>query len=224
MKDRACAILLFGLALMAAAPALAATDDGRCANGGFPRENADFGLATINGLGRARLLVDITGCPKSATWCEHYVLPGNRVVTGRTMDDYVCVYFPNRVGGSAGWVNKSRLRLSATVSSPPASSWLGRWSDEGNPSVRVTLAGAILHVDGEAFWPGPNPEKGWPIGWPHTGEIEGELTVEGNRGVYDNGECKIDFSLVGDTLIARDNSQCGGANVRFDGVYRRKNG
>ena len=46
----------------------------------------------------------------------------------------------------------------------------------------------------------------------------------GDRARYDEDSehsCKVEFSLVGDTLIASDNGLCGGANVRFDGVYRR---
>ena len=34
--------------------------------------------------------------------------------------------------------------------------------------------------------------------------------------------CKMTLRLVGEYLIADDNGECGGMNVTFDGVYRRK--
>jgi hypothetical protein len=36
--------------------------------------------------------------------------------------------------------------------------------------------------------------------------------------------CGITLRLVGDFLVADDNGDCGGVNVTFDGVYRRKKG
>ena len=226
MNTRACAILLFGFAIIVATPTSAATDEGDCRNGGFPRENNDFGLAVIKGEGRAYLLADMDGCPNASPECKKwgYVLPGNKVVTGRAKGDYVCAYYPNKRGGSAGWVDRSRLGILAIDRQPPPSSWLGNWSDGDNPAVRVAWLGRALHMTGEAFWPGPYPEAGWPPGWPHAGELDGVLTLAGDRGHYGDGEddgCEIEFRLVGDTLIASDNSLCGGANVRFDGVYQR---
>jgi hypothetical protein len=225
MGDRTFTSLAFILALMVAAPASAAIDDGTCRNGGFPTENTDFGLAAIKGTGRAYLLYDMEGCPNSSPQCkksgEGYVVPGNRVVTGRTNGRYVCAYYPSRGGGSAGWVEKSRLRALATDSSPPPSSWLGRWSDEGNPTVRIISKRGAFHIEGEAYWPGTEPEKDWPPGWPHTGGIDGKLTLLRNRALYNLDGCKVDFVLVGDVLIASDNDSCGGMNVRFNGVYHR---
>jgi len=34
--------------------------------------------------------------------------------------------------------------------------------------------------------------------------------------------CTVHAQLLGDVLIVADNSECGGMNVRFNGVYRRK--
>lgn len=228
MGQRLCASLIFVLALGVAGPASAAVDDGTCRNGAFPSENRDFGLAVIVGAGRAYLLYDMEGCPKTSAQCEKagegYVLPGDKVVTGRTTGDYVCAYYPSRGGGSAGWVEKPRLRSRAIDAKPPASSWAGRWSDEGNPQLRIAGGPGALHMAGEAYWPGPDRAKDWPPGWPHTGQIDGKLTLLGNRARYDEDECKIDLILVGDMLVASDNDMCGGMNVRFNGVYRRVRG
>jgi len=217
--------LLFGIMLGAiATPALGAeTDDGFCRNGGFPAENSNFGLAIITGKGRVYFLEDMGGCPNSDRRCRrgYYVVPGDRVITGRTNGQYVCAYFPNKGGGTAGWVDKLRLRPLAVRSNPAQSFWLGRWSQEGNPTLRITRRHGAIHIVGDAYWPGPVREKDWPPGWPHSGGIDGTLSVFGDRAHYDVDGCKVDFVLVGDMLIASDNEMCGGMNVRFDGVYRR---
>jgi len=217
--------LVFLLALVAAAPASAAEDDGFCRNGAFPTENADFDLAVIKGQGRAYLLSDMDGCPNTSLQCRKsawsQVVPGDRVVIGRAKGDYVCAYFPKRGGGTAGWVDKARIRQLAANSSPPPSSWIGGWSDEGDPTVQISGRGNDLRIAGRAYWPGPKPQKGWPSGRPHSGRINGKLTVVGNRANYDDEVCKIDFVLLADLLIASDNDMCGGMNVHFTAVYRR---
>jgi len=219
------AFLVF--ALLVAAPASAGGHEYLCANGTFPDENADFGLAVINGGNRA-YLYDVDDCSNPSR-CKKvgagHVMPGARVVTGRTEGNYVCIFFFSD-WGSAGWVEKSRLRALAVNSKPARSSWLGRWSAGGNPSVRITNKRGMMHVGGEAYWPGPDPDPDLPPR--HSGEIDGKLTLLGNRARYGDDNraryddyCRIDFTLVGDILIASDNSRCGGTNVRFSGVYRR---
>jgi hypothetical protein len=215
---------LWGVLLSAIAmPALAATpDEGWCRNGGFTTENTDFGLAAVNRKVRARVLLDMNGCPNAERRCRagYDLNPGKRVVTGRSVGKYVCAYFPhNDGGGSAGWLDWSSLRPVRVDVVPAAPSWLGKWSDGGNPIVRITSRRGILSITGEAFWPGPDPLTGWPA--PHTGNIDGKLIRSGNRAHYNVGECKIDFTLLGEMLVAGDNERCGGTNVRFNGIYRR---
>ena len=38
----------------------------------------------------------------------------------------------------------------------------------------------------------------------------------------ERGSCEVDMQLVGSFLIVGDNLNCGGANVSFSGVYRKK--
>jgi hypothetical protein len=101
-------------ALLVAAPASAGGHEYLCRNGSFPDENADFGLAIINGGNRA-YLYDVDNCLNPSR-CEKvgagHAVPGARVVTGRTKGNYVCIYFFSN-WGSAGWVEKSRLRALA---------------------------------------------------------------------------------------------------------------
>ncbi len=211
--------MLSGMAM----PAFASTPgEGSCRNGDFTADNPSFGLAAVNRKVRAHVLKDDDGCPSAEQRCRagYRLKPGTRVVTGRSTGKYVCAYFASPDGGgSAGWLDWSSLRGLRVDVVPTASSWVGRWSDGGNPTVRITRHQAALKITGKAFWPGPYPVEGIPV---HSGNIGGKLIRRGNQAHYKVDDCKIDLTLVGDLLVVADNESCGGTNVRFNGVYRRQ--
>lgn len=219
--------VVFTVMLGLASPALSqGTDDGFCRNGGFPSENKSLGVSIVT-VGRAYLLKDMNGCPSAESQCRQrsYVVKGDEVLTGRMKGKYVCAYFPNSGGGSAGWVDMAQLKVLPIDPQPSPAAWLGWWSDNGNPTARITQKESGLHLESEAFWPGPPTvrAKDWPDGWPHEGGANGPLVRSGNRAHFGdkNSGCQVDFTLVGGYLLAADNGECGGANVRLDGVYQR---
>lgn len=200
------------------------SDDGRwCRNGLFPTE-PPFALARIAGKGRAWFLEDDDGCPGHGASCRQgsYVVPGDTVLTNRTKGAFTCAFFPNRAGGSAGWIDTDRLQPLPVSANPPRAAWTGRWADGADRELRITAHRGNLQVSGEAYWPGRNPARNSPYQSVHTGEIEGDLAVRGNRGEHGGKPgCHVEFTLLGDYLVAGDNMQCGGANVTFSSVYRR---
>lgn len=215
--------LIVALALGFAGATAAAQDDGTCRNGLFPAQNPEFGRAKVEGAGRAYFHYDMDGCPSLSASCRRgYVVPGDTVVTGRTIGAFVCAYYPSKGNSTAGWIEAARLRALPVNARPPHAAWLGRWSDQGNPALRITRAkSGALEIEGAAFWPGPVRQKGWAPGWPQLGRIGGKLELTGNRAHYDDGTCRVDLVALGDFLIGFDNDWCGGMNVRFNGVYRR---
>jgi len=58
------------------------------------------------------------------------------------------------------------------------------------------------------------------------GALEGEATLHDNRVVFAQGsgqdDCRVSMVLVGPYLVVDDNNACGGMNVSFQSVYRRK--
>lgn len=106
-------LFLSGLAfsLACATPAQAQDDDGMCRNGLFAEQNAEFGLARVIGRDRSRFYSDTDGCPQAGASCQGkaWLVPGDRVVTGRTSGAFVCVFYPNATGGTAGWMPRQRL-------------------------------------------------------------------------------------------------------------------
>lgn len=212
------ALLLIG----AASASQAATgDEDWCRNGLFPSE-PPFALAQVIGAGRAWFHEDMEGCPDRGIACRQraYVVAGDRVVTNRSHAAFTCAFFPSRGGGTAGWVAGERLRMLAVPANPPAAAWLGRWSSAGNPEIRITAQANGMTVSGQSFWPGRGSAAEYPS--QHIGEIDGPLVRQGNRARYgDEDDCEVEFTLLGDLMVAGDNSHCGGANVTFSAVYRR---
>lgn len=210
------------LVAVPSAAAAAEADDGTCRNGTFGVDNSIVGLGAVTGTGRAAFVADTGGCPNASAGCrlKSYLVGGDRVVTGRTRGKYVCVFYPSRGRGTAGWLETARLKSLPVRSGPPASAWLGQWSDEGNPRVRFTQRQGKLTVQGDAAWPSFNPSPKERPGGPNIGEIAEAVRTSGNRAYAP--ECRITFTLLGDLLVGADpQMQCGGLNVSFSGVYKR---
>ena len=195
-----------------------------CRNGAFTRDSKEFGLARVKGEKGARVYFyrEEEGCPGPAAKCRQkaYLVPGDEVVTSRTFGDWVCAWYqPARGTETVGWLAADRLDAVATVEDAPLASWLGTWSFYDN-SLRLSRGRRVdvLSVSGDATWQGVNP------GNVHVGELSGQGTPAGNvlKLGEDPEDCQATLRLVGTYLLVSDNKQCGGLNVTFDGVYRKK--
>jgi len=220
-------MLLRSLFLLATLSPLAASagdlaDGGACRNGAFPSEQSGFALARVVATPRLYLLGDMDGCPaKGEPACRQrsYVVSGDTVVTGRDRGGYRCAFFPNKVGGSAGWVDRSKLQP-LPVAVPTLRDWAGDWKD-GDNSLRIAVQGGQLHVDGDAFWPSAHPTREQRPYGPNMGQVEARATPRGADVEFAEDTCRVRVHSLGEVLIVADNSECGGMNVRFNGVYRR---
>ena len=226
---RSCKWLALVLLIFCWAPASVwAQDEGIpanwCRNGAFTRDSEAFGLARVKGEKGSRVYFygEEEGCPGPAAKCRQkaYLIPGDEVITSRTFGEWVCAWYqPARGTETVGWLAADRLAPVETPARPALASWLGSW-DFYDDEVRVKrgrAAGSLL-VEGTATWVGVNP------GNVHVGELSGEAEPAG--GVLKLGgepdDCQATLRLVGPYLLVSDNKQCGGVNVTFDGVYRRK--
>lgn len=216
----------FALILCASASAQNAGDNPAnwCRNGAFTNDTAEFKLARVVGEKNARAYFygDDDDCPKAGAKCRQkaYVVPGDALIVSRAFGDFVCAWYqPLKGSETVGWIDAKQLSVTETDKNPPLARWLGSWESYGDSlNIRHGAKAGRLHVEGEAFWQGANPEN------IHTGEVNAEGALAGNMltVVQDDDICKMTLRLVGDYLIADDNGDCGGMNVTFDGVYRRK--
>ena len=229
MKLSLTRLTLVLLALCCSAAGARAQEEGGnpanwCRNGAFTRDSGTFGVARVKGAKRSRLYFqgDEEGCPGADAKCRQkaYVIPGNEVLTSRTFGDWVCAWYqPARGAETVGWLPADRLGAVATAENAPLASWLGAWGFyDSSLRVRRGRRVDVLSVSGAATWQGVNP------GNVHVGELSGRGTPVGNvlKLGEDPEDCQATLRLVGPYLVVADNKRCGGLNVTFDGVYRRK--
>lgn len=193
-----------------------------CRNGGFASDAQELKVARVKGTRgtRAYFYGEDEGCPGPGAKCRQkaYVIPGDALVVSRAFGDYVCAWFqPARGYETVGWLRADQLELSGRDANPPAARWLGEWvlHENGFTIGRGAKAGE-LRVEGQASWYGVNP------GNVHVGEVNASAAPAGDTLALEDDTCKLTLRLVGDFLVADDNGECGGVNVTFDGVYRRK--
>lgn len=196
--------------------------DGACRNGAFPSEQSRFALrrAAVHVAKQVQTgRIDHPRQGEPACRQRSYVVNGDTVVTGRDLGRYRCAFFPNKVGGSAGWVDRSKLQALPVVV-PSLQDWAGNWKD-GDNGLRITVQGGQLHVEGDAYWPSANPTPEQRPYGPNMGQVEARAAPHGADVEFVEDTCKVRVHSLGEVLIVADNSECGGMNVRFNGVYRR---
>jgi hypothetical protein len=99
--------------------------------------------------------------------------------------------------------------------------WLGEWKfDDNRIEFTENKLPGFLNVTGSATWVGANP------GNVHVGELDGRYKPQNGWIEYSDGndefDCRVRLRLLGGYLIVADNLKCGGVNVTFSGIYRRK--
>ena len=192
-----------------------------CRNGFFASDSKEFRVARVRGARNERAYFhgEDEGCPGPAAKCRQkaYVIAGDALIVSRTFGEYMCAWFqPARGYETVGWIRADQLEVSETDANPPAARWLGEWTlYEDSLKIKRGSKAGELHVEGSAIWHGLGDNV-------HVGEINDAAAPRGNTLTLEDDTCKLTLRLVGDFLVADDNGECGGVNVTFDGVYRKK--
>jgi hypothetical protein len=193
-----------------------------CRNGLFPEDSKDFKIATITGPKNERInfFSDENDCPKSDPMkCKKksYLIPGDQVIVSRKFENWACCWYqPKKGSETVGWIPIESLTISDSDSNPPLNKWVGNWKYyEQSLNIKIDGNTGFLTVTGEAYWRGLGDNI-------HTGAIEARAKPNRNELKLEEEVCQLSLKLVGDYIIAVDNTDCGGANVRFNGVYRKR--
>lgn len=192
-----------------------------CRNGHFPALTRDYQLGEITG--KSAMLGDGNEtCPSDdPAKCDvdKTVAAGASVAVSKKFGEFYCVFDPS--DQSAGWVNGKNISF-APAEEIKVSDWIGTWSD-GSNKIEIRQASGGLEVSGDAQWFGAILEDGEQV--VHDGSLGFTAKPEKHRlvlRVTDEYDCAAELIHLGRFLVVRDNSYCGGANVRFNGVYQRK--
>lgn len=136
------------------------------------------------------------------------------VVISSAQGGWTCGYLATREGSAQGWVRSDDIRMVKVDQNPPLSAWSGTWvQDENRIHIQSLRAPGTVSVHGRAYWHGRGDNV-------HEGELSVRARPVGNRIHLEDQLCKIDLALLGNYLLTNDNNMCGGANVRFWGVWK----
>lgn len=191
-----------------------------CRNGLFSSDGEDFQIARVKGKrgDKAFFYDDATEiCPGDAKCkTKSYVIPGDEVIVSRKYGNYACSWYqPAKGYETVGWISLDQIDF---IENTPALPWIGDW-DFGDNSIKIApmkIAGKVK-VIGNAFWKGLGDNI-------HIGEIDFSGIPSNNKlqlGEAGEYECRVSMQRTGNYLVVSDNLNCGGANVTFNGVYRR---
>jgi hypothetical protein len=192
-----------------------------CRNGAFPEDAQNFKIAKVTGTKNARVYFygDDDDCPNAdEKKCQKksYLIPGDQVIVSRTFGKWACSWYqPRRGSETVGWLPVENLNITEPDPNPPLELWIGKWKFyDQSLIIKEDGKTGFLIVEGEAYWHGLGDNV-------HVGEVQARAKPKGNELILEEEVCQVTLKLVGDLIVAADNSDCGGANVRFNGVYRK---
>jgi hypothetical protein len=199
--------------------------DNWCRAGFFAKESDNFMIGSAKGAKNSKIYFyndDAADCPDSEKCkAKAYVVPGDQILVSKARGNFGCAWFaPNKGHPTVGWIKMDSFRFLEMVHDASPQAWLGEWKYADN-SINFThnkLAG-WLNVTGDALWKGLGDNV-------HIGELDGRAEPKDGILNYSDGDdefdCKATMRLVGSYLVVSDNLKCGGLNVSFSGVYKRK--
>lgn len=209
-------------------------------------------LARVTGPGRVPFLHDddVAGCPAMTQRCREkaYVVAGDMVVVRDIKAGLACADYTDARGRS----HRNWLPRSAIVAITPANtSWLGEWR-RPETIIRVTPAKTPgrLMLMGNSTYGASDPVLA-ARGAINVGDIAAVIAPKNDRAAFGMGDsgakgaipindlggnptayipyaavgpddCGVLVRRLGPYLLVRDNNRCGGLNVSFSGVYRKK--
>ena len=164
---------------------------------------------------------DAPNCPDDSKTCHRgYVLAGEPVlVVGAPDGRYVCAIYP-KASNTSGWIRRASLVPLTPQPARGLRDWTGHYISWKN-SIDIAVAGTALHASGEAVWEGFSKDD------IHDGAFDSKAVPRGDYAVFvddpaEETSCVVGVQFFAGYLLVSDNSQCGGMNVSFNGVYTRK--
>jgi hypothetical protein len=121
-------------------------------------------------------------------------------------------------------VRQDAIAAQPVPTTVPLGAWVGEWRD-GDDSISLAVSGTRLAASGSAYWPSAHPSLKERPGGPNLGDMCGTATPKENIVVFagkDPADCRVTLTLLPPFLLATDNMNCGGMNVSFTGVYRKR--
>lgn len=164
-----------------------------------------------------------------------YVMPGDAVLIGDVNDATACATYVDAKGrATSGVIMGGSVEHDTAGENKRAAALVGHWvRDEAE--IRIASRGQEYSVVGEATYGAKDPGR-VARGAVNLGSFDFRVRPTSNRisaGIKDGAvavgkpeasatDCQLDMIALAPYLVVRDNMNCGGMNVSFTGVYRRR--
>ena len=149
-----------------------------------------------------------------------YLVDGDVVFGGPQDKNFRCAYYGTAKGTIvAGFISADNLAPFVENEDLTQDFLVGTWTYDENPKIVITAKGHDeVNAEGEAWWRGVGQSY-------HTGEFSAVASPAGKEITFREGNdaysCEVDLLRRGPYLVAKDNSYCGGMNVRFSGILMK---
>ena len=164
-------------------------------------------------------------CPPNPESCpslqKAYLVPGDVVLAGSVVHGFRCAYYGTAKGDiAAGFLPANLLEPARNDGDLDSAFLSGTWTMLGQNPITFTAAGEkAVQATGMASW------QGRP-GVVHSGSFSARARLQGDSAEFRDsavgGTCEIKIRRRGPYLLVSDNNQCGGMNVRFQGIYVKR--
>ncbi len=174
---------------------------------------------------------DVEGCPDGpACLTKAYLVHGDKLLVSERHPDWVCGWYFGKAREFVGWLPSRNIRPVVPPERPRLQDWVGVWIPDASDdeiTIRRSRSTGAISIVGYATWRGGRNNDGVQV--VHTGDFAGEAIPDGihasvgeDKIKKDRYACVVRMQLVSGNLVVNDNSFCGGMNVRFNDVYRKR--
>lgn len=203
-----------------------------CRNGLFPSYEGDFELSAVVSTDQKPIHFhdDDKACPEGTSCIKKaYVVQGDTLLVAQKQAGWVCAWYFGRKSEYVGWLPAANIKPVLPKQIPSLQDWVGLWVPiAGSDQIRIRLSKKPGEIDlkGYAVWNGGKDDDGNEIA--NVGDFENTATPTGSRLTVGGSKsknpygCIVHLQLVSGNLIVTDDGDCGGMNVRFDDVYRKR--
>ncbi len=168
-------------------------------------------------------------CPSVERDCRDkaFLVPGDLVVIGRRLDEFICSDYWTAKSGRSGWLPAIAVEPIPVLGDP--ADWSGDWK-RVESEIEIKKVGGVLRAEGHATYGSLDPDR-VKRGAVNLGEFSGALDLGDGQATFadkdvnpnkpDDFGCRVRMARAASFLFVQDNGQCGGMNVSFTGLYQR---
>jgi hypothetical protein len=222
--NRSLLALIMSVAM--AASVRAAQPEAECVPYDSAYESAPlFRVKAAAGQPRVYLYKQTKRCPGDqpcASRQKAYLVDGDVVFAGPESEGFHCSYYGTPKGKIiAGFIPDENLTPESGDTSLTAEFVEGTWRFEDD-SIAIKAAGpGKVEAEGNAIYQTSMTENDGAFTATASVPAPSELVFRDGEG---DAMCEVRLHRRGPYLVASDNSQCGGMNVRFNGIYTKAPG